>query len=167
MDIYEIIQKRRSVRSYKPDPVPDEKLNKILEAARLAPSAANRQPVYFIVIKNKKIKEALKKAYMEEWFYTAPVIICACSVLDRAWKRSDGKNYADIDAAIAMDHLILAATTEGLGTCWVAAFKEPVVKSILNLSPGFEPLAMTPLGYPFVIPEPTFRKPIEDMVKII
>ena len=167
MDIYEIIQKRRSVRSYKSDPVPDEKLNKILEAARLAPSAANRQPVYFIVIKNKEIKESLKKAYNEEWFYTAPVVICACSVPDKAWKRSDGKNYADIDATIAMDHLILAATAEGLATCWVAAFKTSVVKSILNLSPGFEPLAMTPLGYPLVIPEPSFRKPIEDMVKII
>ena len=167
MDIYEILQKRRSIRSYKPDPVSDEKLNKILEAARLAPSAANRQPVYFIVIKNKKTKEELKNAYDADWFYTAPVIICACSLPDRAWKRSDGKNYADIDASIAMDHLILAATTEGLGTCWVAAFKTPIVKSILNLSPGFEPLAMTPLGYPCIVPEPTFRKPREDMVKII
>lgn len=167
MDIYEIMKKRRSVRSYKSEPVEEEKLKRILEAALSAPSAANRQPICFFVIKNEKIKRQLKKAYDEEWFYTAPVIICACSIPERAWKRSDGKNYADIDATIAMDHLILAATVEGLATCWVAAFKVPLVKSILNLPPGIEPVALTPVGYPLHIPEPTYRKPLEEMVHTI
>ena len=167
MNIYDIIKKRRSIRSYKPDTVEEEKLNRILEAARLAPSAANRQPICFVVIKDVKTKQQLKKAYGEEWFYTAPVIICACSIPEKAWKRGDGKNYADIDAAIAMDHLILAATEEGLATCWVAAFKVTTIKFILNLPPGMEPVAITPVGYLLDVPEPTYRKPLEEMVKII
>src|SRR4030065_357379 len=167
MNMYSILKQRRSIRSYKPDPVEEEKLTRILEAARLAPSAANRQPIYFVVIKDVKTKQQLKKAYGEEWFYTAPVIICACSIPEKAWKRGDGKNYADIDAAIAMDHLILAATGAGLATCWVAAFKVSVVKSVLHLPPGIEPVALTPLGYPEIMPEPTHRKSLKELVKYI
>lgn len=167
MDIYEIIKKRQSIRSYKPEPVEEEKISRILEAARSAPSAANRQPVYFVVIKNEKTKQLLKKAYDEKWFYTAPIIICACSIPEKAWKRSDGKNYADIDVSIAMDHLILAATAEGLATCWVAAFKVSLVKSILNLPAEMEPLAMSPIGYPLDTSKPTYRKPLEEIVTII
>ncbi|MDN3515315.1 MAG: nitroreductase family protein [Candidatus Brocadia sp.] len=167
MDIYEIIKKRRSVRSYKSEPIEEEKLNRIMGAALSAPSAANRQPIYLVVIKDEKIKRQLKNAYNGEWFYTAPIIICACSIPEKAWKRSDGKNYADIDATIAMDHLILAATAEGLATCWIAAFKAPLIKSILNLPPGIEPVALTPVGYPLNIPEPTYRKPAEEIVQTI
>ena len=86
MNIYDIMKQRRSIRSYKPDPVEEEKLTRILEAARLAPSAANRQPIYFVVIKDEKTKQQLKNAYGEKWFYTAPVIICACSIPEKAWK---------------------------------------------------------------------------------
>lgn len=167
MNICDIVKERRSVRSYKKEPVPKEKIERILEAARNAPSAANRQPVCFYVIKDEKIKKQLKEAYNEEWFYTAPVVIGVCSIPEVSWKRGDGKNYADIDAAIAMDHLILAATEEGLATCWVAAFKVSVVKSVLNLPPGIEPLALSPLGYPDTIPEPTYRKPLKELVKYI
>ncbi|MEK7805454.1 MAG: nitroreductase family protein, partial [Planctomycetota bacterium] len=80
MNIYDIMKHRRSIRSYKPDPVEEEKLTRILEAARFAPSAANRQPIYFVVIKDEKTKQQLRNAYGEKWFYTAPVIICACSI---------------------------------------------------------------------------------------
>ena len=167
MNFYEVIKKRCSIRSYKPNPVEEEKLNRILEAARMAPSAANRQPICFVIIKDEKTKQQLKRVYDEKWFYTAPIIVCVCSIPEKAWIRSDGRNYADIDAAIAMDHLILAATEEGLATCWVAAFKVSILKSILKLPPGVEPVAMTPIGYPQDIPEPTYRKPIEDIVKNI
>lgn len=167
MDIYEILKKRRSVRSYKSEPIEEEKLKRILNAALSAPSAANRQPIYFLVIKDEKIKHQFKNAYNAPWFYTAPIIICVCSIPEKGWKRNDGKNYADIDATIAMDHLILAATAEGLATCWVAAFKASIVKSILNLPPGIEPVALTPLGYPLDIPEPTHRKSLEEMVQTI
>lgn len=167
MNFYEVIKKRCSIRSYKPNPVEEEKLNRIFEAARMAPSAANRQPICFVIIKDEKTKQQLKRVYDEKWFYTAPIIVCVCSIPEKAWIRSDGKNYADIDAAIAMDHLILAATEEGLASCWVAAFKVSILKSLLKLPPGVEPIAMTPIGYPQDIPEPTYRKPIEDIVKNI
>ncbi|MDR4508260.1 MAG: nitroreductase family protein [Candidatus Brocadiaceae bacterium] len=168
MNIYEIMKTRRSIRAYNRDlPVEEEKLNRILEAVRLAPSAANKQPVCFFVIKDDKKKRQLQNAYNEEWFFTAPVIICACSLPENAWKRMDGKNYADVDATIAMDHLILAATSEGLATCWVAAFKVSFVKSILNLPPGVEPVAMTPLGYPLESQKPVYRKPLKEMVRFV
>jgi nitroreductase len=167
MDFYEVIQRRRSVRKYKADPVEDDKLHRILNAARLAPSAANRQPVSFIVVRNDKIKQRLKDAYSQEWFFTAPIIICACALPDKAWKRNDKKTYVDVDVAIAMDHLILAAAAEGLGTCWIAAFKPKVVKEILNISDSVEPLILTPLGYPEVIPESTYRKPLNEIVREI
>jgi nitroreductase len=86
---------------------------------------------------------------------------------DDAWKRNDGKGYVDVDVAIAMDHLILAASAEGLGTCWIAAFKPEVVREVLNIPDNMEPLFLTPLGYPETIPEPTFRKPLEEIVREI
>ena len=167
MEFYEVISKRRSIRAYKKDPVEDSKLSRILNAARLAPTAANRQPYSLIVVKDEDTKIRLKDAYSQEWFFTAPVIVCACALPDDAWKRNDGKGYVDVDVAIAMDHLILAASAEGLGTCWIAAFKAEVVREVLNIPDNMEPLVLTPLGYPETIPEPTFRKPLEEMVREI
>ena len=167
MEFYEVISKRRSIRAYKKDTVEDSKLSRILNAARLAPTAANRQPYSLIVVKDEKTKQRLKDAYSQEWFFTAPVIVCACALPDDAWKRNDGKGYVDVDVAIAMDHLILAASAEGLGTCWIAAFKPEVVREVLNIPDNMEPLVLTPLGYPETIPEPTFRKPLEEMVREI
>ncbi len=167
MEFYEVISKRRSIRAYKKDTVEDSKLSRILNAARLAPTAANRQPYSLIVVKDEDTKIRLKDAYSQEWFFTAPVIVCACALPDDAWKRNDGKGYVDVDVAIAMDHLILAASAEGLGTCWIAAFKPEVVREVLNIPDNMEPLVLTPLGYPETIPEPTFRKPLEEMVREI
>ncbi len=167
MEFYEVVNKRRSIRSYKNDPVEDDKLGRILNAARLAPTAANKQPLSLIVVKNETIKHKLKEAYSPDWFFTAPVIICACALPDNAWTRNDGKQYVDVDVAIAMDHLILAAYAEGLGTCWIAAFKPKLVKEILNIPDNIEPLILTPLGYPDVVPGPTSRKPLDEMVKEI
>ena len=167
MEFYEVISKRRSIRAYKKDTVEDSKLSRILNAARLAPTAANRQPYSLIVVKDEETKQKLKDAYSQEWVFTAPVIVCACALPDDAWKRNDGKGYVDVDVAIAMDHLILAASAEGLGTCWIAAFKPEVVREVLNIPDNMEPLVLTPLGYPETIPEPTFRKPLEEMVREI
>lgn len=167
MDFYEVIKNRRSIRAYKTDPVEDDKLIRILNAARVAPSAANRQPLSFIVVKDDKTKQKLKDAYSQKWFFTAPIIICACALPDMAWKRNDGKSYVDVDVTIAMDHLILAASAEGLGTCWIAAFKPKVVKEVLNIPNNIEPLILTPLGYPESIPEPTYRKPLEEIIREI
>jgi len=167
MDFYEVIRTRRSIRGYQERPVEEDKLQRILEAARLAPSAANRQPWQFLVIKTEKIKKEFQRAYNKDWFWQAPVIICACGIKKEAWIRSDGKSYLDVDVAIAMDHLVLAATAEGLGTCWIGAFNPSEVKKILNLPDDIEPVALTPLGYPATSPKPTHRKLLGKIVKRI
>lgn len=167
MDFYEVIKTRHSVRAYKSDSVEQDKLDRVLEAARIAPSAANRQPWQFIVVKNKQVKEQLKEAYPQQWFYTAPVIICACGKPEEAWKRGDGKSYVDVDVTIAMDHLILAATAEGLGTCWIGAFTPDVAKRVLHLPAGIEPLAMTPLGYPTSPSKHSARKDLRAILRVI
>jgi len=148
MDLWEAIRTRRSIRAYKLDPVPRALAEKVLEAARLAPSAANRQPWHFLVVTDAARRAALKEAYAKEWFYTAPVIMVACARPGAAWKRSDGVNYAAIDVAIAFDHLTLAARAEGLGTCWIGAFKPAELRRIMELPAELEPIALTPLGYP-------------------
>jgi len=155
------------MRAYENRDVEEDKLKRILEAARIAPSAANIQPWLFIVIRKIEVKQKLKAAYARPWFWAAPVVICACGIKSQAWRRSDGKNYLDVDVAIAMDHLILAATAEGLGTCWIGAFDPTEVKRILNLSPEIEPIALTPLGYPAASPEPKPRKPWEEVIRYI
>ena len=167
MDYYKVIKKRRSMRAYENRDVEEDKLKRILEAARIAPSAANIQPWLFIVIRKIKVKQKLKAAYARPWFWAAPVVICACGIKSQAWRRSDGKNYLDVDVAIAMDHLILAATAEGLGTCWIGAFDPTEVKRILHLPAEIEPIALTPLGYPAASPEPKPRKPWEEVIRYI
>jgi nitroreductase len=167
MDLYEAIERRRSVRGYKPTPVEEEKLQRILEAARLAPSAANRQPWVFYVIKDEAKRLALKEAYGREWFYSAPVIIVACAKPTVGWVRMDGKSYLEVDVAIALEHLILAATAEGLGTCWIGAFDPDAVRRVLDLGEDAEPIALTPVGYPDVTPKPTQRKPLYELVKVV
>ena len=101
MEFTEVIKRRYSVRSYRSDLVPDDVLAQVLEAARLAPTAANRQPFKIIVIYTEGREAELQRIYPNQWFAQAPLLICVCSVPDEAWKRSDGKNYADIDATIA------------------------------------------------------------------
>ena len=167
MDYYEVIRRRRSIRSYEDREVEEDKLKTILEAARIAPSAANAQPWRFIAIRKKEVKEELKAAYARSWFWTAPVLICACGIISEAWKRSDGKTYLDVDIAIAMDHLILAATAERLGTCWIGAFDPAEVKRILNLAPEIEPIVLTPIGYPAESPESRPRKAWEEVIRYI
>ena len=167
MDFYEVIKKRRSIREYQDKSIEEEKLLRVLEAVRLAPSAANCQPWQFVVVKKEEIKKKFHKVYSRSWFWQAPLIICACGVKKEAWRRTDGKSYLDVDIAIAMDHLILAATAEGLGTCWIGAFNPSEVKKILGLSDDLEPIVLTPLGYPVSSPQPTHRKPLEEIVKTV
>jgi len=167
MEFYEVVKIRRSVRKYKATPVEQEKLDRILEAARSAPSAANIQPCRFFVLLNADLRHQLKAAYAPDWFHTAPVILVGCVDTTQAWRRSDGKSYADVDLAIAMEHVILAATAEGLGTCWIGAFKPEPVRQLLELPPGLEPIAMTPIGYPDEQPAPKRRKPLSEIVKFI
>jgi len=167
MNVIEAIRTRRSVRLYKPDAIPEEVLMQVLDAARLAPSAGNRQPWIFYVVRSPEVKEKLKAAYGAEWLQAAPVAIVACGLPDKAWTRSDGKNYCDVDVTIAMDHLVLAAWELGLGTCWIGAFDAAKLKEALELPEGVEPLAMTPLGYPAEQPPAKPRKPMEEFAKFV
>lgn len=147
MEFLETIESRYSVRGYEPTPVEPEKIQAILEAARIAPTASNRQPFRIIVIDTAANRDRLQKIYAREWFSEAPVVIAVCSIPTEAWVRSDGKNYSDVDAAIVMDHIVLSATAMGLGTCWVAAFDPRAARELLQLEKTWEPLAFTPIGY--------------------
>lgn len=165
MDFLNLSRNRYSVRGYKSDPVEDDKLQQVLEAACLAPTAANRQPFQLVVIHTADRREELKKVYRRDWFSQAPLIIGICGLPAAAWVRRDGKNYVDVDAAIAMDHLILAAADLGLGTCWVAAFDPAAAREVLQLPDGVEPIAFTPLGYPADQPKLKERKPLAELVR--
>ena len=164
MDYFEVVQQRHSVRSYKTDPVEPEKLQQILECARLAPTAANRQSFKVVVVATEGNKEVLQHIYSKTWFVNAPYLLCVCSVPGKCWVRSDKKSYSDVDAAIVMDHMVLAATAQGLGTCWVAAFDVEAAQAILKLDDAWEPIAFTPLGYPTDATFKKVRKPLEELV---
>ena len=165
MEFLELIEKRYSVRAYKPNDVEDEKLEAVLEAARLAPTAVNYQPFQIIVIHTNGRESELNRIYPANWFVQPPLLICVCAVRDKAWKRRDGKNFMDIDATIVMDHIILAATSIGLGTCWIGAFDAVAAEEVLNLPEGVEPVVFTPLGYPADEPGIKRRKDLSELVK--
>ncbi len=165
MKFAELIKKRYSVRAYKPDPVEEDKLQRVLEAVRLAPTAANRQAFQIIVIHTAGREAELRRIYGRDWFVQAPLVICACGIPAQNWVRSDGKNYNDVDVTIAMDHLILAATDAGLGTCWIGAFDPVAAREVLGLPDGVEPIAFTPLGYPADQPRPKKRKALSELVR--
>jgi nitroreductase len=166
MEFLELIQKRYSVRAYKPSPVEDSKLAQVLEAVRLAPTAANRQPIQLIVAHVKGREAELQRIYGRRWFIQAPLVICVCGIPAQGWIRdSDHANYTNVDVAIAMDHLILAATSLGLGTCWVAAFDPVAARDVFGLPDGVEPVAITPLGYPADRPLTKERKTLADLVR--
>ena len=165
MGFFQLIEKRYSVRAYRPDPVEEEKLEQVLEAARLAPTAANRQPFQFVVVHTAGRESELRRVYQRAWFTQAPLVICACAIPAEGWVRVDGKPYVDVDVTIAMDHLILAATELGLGTCWIAAFDPAAAREVLGLPEGVEPVLLTPLGYPADSPGRKMRKPLPELVR--
>lgn len=166
MEFQKLITTRYSVRAYRPDPVSDEALQQVLEAARIAPTAANRQPFQLIVLHTAGRQAELQRIYHRPWFVQAPLILCACGVPSQGWVRSDDqRRYLDVDVAIVMDHLILAAADLGLGTCWIAAFNAKAARQILRLPDEIEPLIFTPLGYPADQPGVKERKPLADLVR--
>jgi len=167
MNVLEVLAKRRSIRKYQAKPVEDEKVTKILEAARLGPSAANLQPCSFVVVTKPEVKESLKAAYKENWFVGAPVIVVGCANPKEAWRRTafDNEEYWKVDAAIALQNLVLTATELGLGTCWIASFDEKGLKKALNIPKEIRVVAMITVGYPAEEKGPvTDRKPLNIIV---
>jgi nitroreductase len=164
MDVHQAIKTRRSVRSYKPDSVPEEKLKKVLEAARLAPSAHNEQERKFIVVKNAEKRKKLAEAALDQDFVgEAPVVIVAVSLEPEEVMSSGVPNYA-VDLAIAVDHMTLAAIEEGLGTCWIGAFSQEKVKEVLEIPERYKVVILLPLGFPTDKPKSKSRKNLEEIV---
>jgi len=164
MDYFEVVQQRHSVRSYKPDPVEPEKLQRILECARLAPTAANRQAYKVVVWLLKGIRQSSSTSIETLGSYRLHIYSACALFQESAGYAMIKKNYSDVDAAIVMDHMILAATALGLGTCWVAAFDVDAARAILKLDDAWEPIVFTPLGYPNDNTFKKVRKPLEETV---
>jgi nitroreductase len=166
MEYSDLIAQRYSVRAYLPDPVEEDKLHQVLDAARLAPTAANRQPIQIVVMHTGGRQAEIGRIYRRPWFVEAPLVICICAVSSWAWVREcDRFNARLIDAAIVADHLILAATNLGLGTCWIAAFDVNAAREVLRLPDEAEPVIFTPLGYPADQLGPKTRKPLDELVR--
>ena len=150
MDLYEALEERRSIRSYKSDPIPEEILTRVLDAFRIAPSAANRQPWRMIVVRDQEKRERLVSACSNQQFLgEAPCVMVACGT-SNCGRIGGYTTSMMVDVSIAFTQMILAAHAEGLGTCWLGAFDENAVKEILNIPEEVRVVAVTPLGYPTV-----------------
>jgi nitroreductase len=173
MDVRQAINVRRSVREYSPQPLPPDLVQRLKAALRSAPSACNYQPWRFLLVFDADLRQRVARACRERmWIAGAPLIVVACGLPASAYPRMAGKhNSADIDVAIAVDHLTLAAVEEGLGTCWLGAFDEDAVKGLLGVPADVRVVAMTPVGYPAAsgLNRPlneTDRKPPADIFSV-
>ncbi len=169
MDLYEALQSRRSVRKYKPDPVPEDKLQNLMNAARIAPSWSNRQCWKFIVVRDRERKKQLAESMPEKnparkaVAETAPVVIVLCAD-PKASGKQDGKDYYLLDAGLAMQQLMLAAHAEGFGTCWIAWFDEAKAKEACSVPKDQRIVGLTPLGVPEKQPSEKPRKDLSEIV---
>jgi len=164
MDFYEVVKRRRSVRNYKPDPIPEAALKRIWEAVRLAPSACNLQPWRFIALATPKARAKMTNV-LQPWALTAPLIVIALGNRYRAWRR-DGMSYHEVDVAIAVEHLVLAAAAEGLGSCWICAFNRAAMSKALELSDEWDPVAAIPIGYSNEPATPTPRLSLSEILSV-
>ena len=163
-----LVSSRHSCRKYKDTPVGHDLIRTVLDTARLAPSACNRQPWSFIVLEGEQGREICSRAYDREWIRTAPAFIIVCGHHDEAWHRSfDGKDHTDVDVSIAVEHICLAATALDLGTCWVCNFDPAPIRKAFNIPDHLEPVAIIPIGYPAhpdAVPAKT-RKSLDEIVR--
>ena len=172
MDFYDLISKRESVRDYDPNrKIEDKVLNKILNAGRLAPSASNRQPWTFLLVSSKEKLEKVRPCYQKQWFHSAPYILIIIGDKSKSWVRlADGYNSIETDLTIAMDHIILAAEYENVGTCWIEAYDPKILSEAISLKENEVIFSITPLGYQnegYKKHGKKERKPFEEIVRII
>jgi nitroreductase len=164
MDVFHAIKLRRSIRAYQDKPIEEEKLQRVLEAGRLAPSAKNRQEWKYVLVKDNELRKTVAVACNNQYFIAeAPVIIVGCATMVD-YVLSCGQPAYTIDLSISMDHMTLQAVEEGLGTCWIGSFKEDEVKRILNIPQEMRVVEVMPLGYPKFLPEAKPRKKLEEIV---
>jgi nitroreductase len=158
MDVFEAVKARRSIRKYKPETIPDEKLENILEAARLAPSAGNRQPWRFIVVQDSERKKTLAEVANEQTFLkdaSAIIVAVGDPAVSARWHEKD--------PMIALEHMVLAATAMGYGTCWIGAFDEDALKRLLKIPEKMKVVAILPIGVPGEKPAPKSRKELSEI----
>ncbi len=162
MEVLEAIRTRRSIRKYKPEPIPDGDLKKIMEAARLAPSAGNRQPWRFVVVRDPETKVKMGEAARDQtWISDAGAIVVAL-----AMPKDHPEVYArwvERDVMIAVEHMVLAAWSLGYGTCWIGAFYEDKVKELLGIPEEMTVINILPIGVPDQSPEARGRKPVSEI----
>lgn len=169
MDLLDLVRQRYSVRKYTDKKVEKEKVDYILECARLAPSACNRQPWSVYVVTSDDVLAKLKQAYNRDWMGNVSTILVLSAHHDQSWHRErfDNKDHSDVDLAILADHIILAATQCGLGSCWVCAFDPAMCReALVMVDEQEEPVVMIPLGYidsSVGVPEKK-RKNLSDIV---
>ncbi len=163
MSYFDVIQERFSCRSFTADKVETEKIQAILEAARLAPTAVNYQPQRIYVVENPKLLESLNSA--SRFIFAAKTVFVVCYDTTKSWhRRSDGKDHGDIDATIVATHMMLAATALGLGSCYVCSFDKDKLKEILDIPQEYEISCILPIGYPKDVLPHNVRNEIEDFV---
>ena len=164
MELKEVIEKRESIRDYEDRPIPQDKLLRVLEDARLAPSGSNRQPWKFVVVKDRQTRQKLAQAAEGQTFVgKAPVVIAAVATMPELVMICGVAEYS-VDLAIAVDHLTLAAVDEGLGTCWIGAFSQEKVRDILKIPKSCRTVALLPLGFPKQPGRPKVRKSLDEIV---
>ena len=164
MNFLDLVKQRYSCRSYQNKSVEQEKLDYVMDCARLAPSAVNKQPWLFRIVSDDASKAKLQECYDRDWFKTAPMYII-CSILhDEEWIRYDGKHHGNIDIAVAVEHLCLAATEQGLATCWVCNFNVEKCKKNFDIHAEEDPTVIIPIGYAADQPTEKKRKPISEIV---
>lgn len=165
---YNLSLERYSCRAYSERAVDEGTLMAVLDAARLAPSACNRQPWLFLIAEGEDERAAILESYNRDWIASAPAFIIALGDHSAAWHRPhDGKDHTDVDVAIAVEHLCMAAAAMELGTCWVCNFDPAVIRSRFNIPEHLEPVAIIPIGYPAeagVVPEKK-RKALAEIVR--
>lgn len=166
--LYDLARERFSCRAYSPKKVERDTLLAILDVARLAPSACNKQPWIFLIADSDELRSAVISSYDRPWIRTAPEYIIACGIHSEAWHRGcDGKDHTDVDLSIAIEHICLAATSLELASCWVCNFDPTVISKAFNLAADIEPIAIIPIGYPAesqAFPAKK-RKQLSDIVK--
>ncbi len=177
MEFYDVIRTKRSVRKFKNDAIPEEVLNRVLDAARIAPSGHNTQPWRYVIVKDPDLRKRMVPACNnQEKVAEAPVLIVACGhklSLDKGRKRNIGGYVGEmsflLDMAIGFTYLTLAARVEGLGTCWIGAFNNTEVKKLVGVPERYEVAALTPIGYPAdsnAFREPGPRKTMDEIVAV-
>jgi nitroreductase len=170
MNLSDAIKQRRSIRTFKNQPLPKSTVEALLEAAHLAPSAGNIQPWAFVVASTAETKRALSHgAYQQKDLEEAPVVLVVCADENAAVERYGERGrslYCIQDTAAAIQNILLTACSLGLGTCWIGAFKEEEISRVINAPKGVRPVALIPVGYPNEAPQARRRRPVSEIMRV-